>query len=132
MASTSKSLAQMNKSPAVGKATKRYERRRTLALAGIDDLRQQNRRSSKIRIFAFATALLVALPTIANATCGTRGGPGYRDPATGKCLSWAEFSYRCGPEVPPKECTLVPSFSNKTYCTTEEEFDEFVTQYLEE
>jgi hypothetical protein len=47
-------------------------------------------------IFAFTTALMVALPTIANATCGTHGGPGYRDLATGKCLSWAEFSYRCG------------------------------------
>jgi len=35
-------------------------------------------------------------------------------------------------EVPPKECTLVPSFSNKRYCTTEEEFEEFVAQYLEE
>ena len=51
-----------------------------------------------IRIFAFTTALVVALPTIANATCGTRGGPGYRDPATGKCLSWGQFSYRCGPD----------------------------------
>ena len=58
--------------------------------------RQQNRRSSKIRIFAFTTILLVALPTIANATCGTRGGPGFRDPAAGKCLSWEQFSYRCG------------------------------------
>ena len=60
--------------------------------------RQQNRRSSKIRIFAFTTILLVALPTIANATCGTRGGPGFRDPAAGKCLSWEQFSYRCGPD----------------------------------
>jgi hypothetical protein len=51
-----------------------------------------------IRIFAFTTALLMALPTIANATCGTRGGPGYRDPVTGKCLSWEQFSYRCGPD----------------------------------
>jgi hypothetical protein len=36
--------------------------------------------------------------TIANGTCGTRGGPGYRDPATGQCVSWERFSYVCGPD----------------------------------
>jgi hypothetical protein len=35
-------------------------------------------------------------------------------------------------EVPPRECTLIPSFSSKRYCETTEEFDEFVAEYLEE
>jgi hypothetical protein len=53
-----------------------------------------------IRICAFTTAFLVALPTIAKATCGTRGGPGYRDPATGKCLSW-DLAFRADNESRP-------------------------------
>ena len=32
----------------------------------------------------------------------------------------------------PLQCTLIPSFTAKRDCTTIEEFDEFVTPYLEE
>jgi hypothetical protein len=35
-------------------------------------------------------------------------------------------------EVPPTECELVPSLRNKQNCTTREEFDAFVAEYLEE
>ncbi|WP_374308121.1 hypothetical protein [Methylocella sp.] len=39
---------------------------------------------------------MTALP--ASATCGDKGGPGYRRP-DGKCASWAELKSSCG--VPP-------------------------------
>ena len=45
-----------------------------------------------MKIFVLATVVLaIALPSIANAECGTRGGPGVRD-ANGKCKSWDEYS----------------------------------------
>jgi hypothetical protein len=34
--------------------------------------------------------------------------------------------------VPPTVCELVPSLRNKKYCTTREEFDTFVAEYMEE
>jgi hypothetical protein len=68
-----------------------------------------------IRNLAFTATLLVALPTIANATCGTQGGPGYRGP-DGQCVSWARFSYVCGPDgsrcQPEKVNPLIKELQN--------------------
>jgi hypothetical protein len=38
---------------------------------------------------------LLLLPSAAFATCGTRGGPGYRGP-DGHCVSWANIDKVCG------------------------------------
>jgi hypothetical protein len=46
---------------------------------------------------------LIASTTIASATCGTRGGPGYRGP-DGKCMSWQELGSKCG-SPPTTNCT---------------------------
>jgi hypothetical protein len=46
-------------------------------------------------ILTFTAALVIALPSIANATCGTRGGPGLRGP-DGKCVSWDQVQSKCG------------------------------------
>jgi hypothetical protein len=46
-------------------------------------------------ILTLTTALVIALPSIANATCGTRGGPGLRGP-DGKCRSWDQVRSVCG------------------------------------
>jgi hypothetical protein len=35
-------------------------------------------------------------------------------------------------EVPPISCELTPSLRNKRFCTTREEFDAFVADYMEE
>jgi hypothetical protein len=35
-------------------------------------------------------------------------------------------------EVPPTSCELIPSFRQKKFCKTQEEFDDFVAQYMEE
>jgi hypothetical protein len=35
-------------------------------------------------------------------------------------------------EVPPTSCELIPSLRQKKSCTTREEFDNFVAQYMEE
>jgi hypothetical protein len=50
------------------------------------------------KILIFTGALIAVLPSSANATCGTRGGPGFRDPETGKCQSWADVQRKCGPD----------------------------------
>ena len=47
-------------------------------------------------ILILTAALVIAVPSIASATCGTRGGPGYRNPETGKCESWDKFQADCG------------------------------------
>lgn len=52
-----------------------------------------------MRMFVLTMAVLAgiaALPSIANAECGTRGGPGLRG-ADGKCLSWDRVQSACGP-----------------------------------
>jgi hypothetical protein len=59
------------------------------------------------------TALLVVLTigaatTEALATCGTRGGPGYRSPL-GKCVGWAELGHVCGS---PPTTRRTSEFSN--------------------
>jgi hypothetical protein len=61
----------------------------------------------------FKIALLVAAAiecaaTEASATCGTKGGPGYRGPS-GKCVGWAEICRVCG-SPPTQRCT--PELSN--------------------
>jgi hypothetical protein len=47
------------------------------------------------KILALTTALVIALPSIASATCGTRGGPGVRGP-DGRCMSWEQAVPVCG------------------------------------
>jgi hypothetical protein len=46
-------------------------------------------------IVTLTAALVIALPSIANAECGTRGGPGLRGP-DGKCQSWDRVQSVCG------------------------------------
>jgi hypothetical protein len=43
----------------------------------------------------FVLSILLATATIAEATCGTRGGPGLRNPNTGQCESWANVGRAC-------------------------------------
>jgi hypothetical protein len=47
------------------------------------------------KILTLTAALVIALPSIASATCGTRGGPGLRS-QDGKCQSWEEVQRNCG------------------------------------
>ena len=47
------------------------------------------------KILTLTAALVIALPSIASATCGTRGGPGLRG-SDGKCLSWDRVIPECG------------------------------------
>ena len=47
------------------------------------------------KIFILTAALIIALPSIASATCGTRGGPGLRGP-DGNCASWERVNSVCG------------------------------------
>ena len=50
-----------------------------------------------------AGVLLCALMSSAHATCGTRGGPGFRD-QNGKCVGWAALGKVCG-SPPTTRCT---------------------------
>jgi hypothetical protein len=50
-------------------------------------------RSSYRMLIAFVA--LVAATSVAEATCGERGGPGYRGP-DGKCVSWEALGRVCG------------------------------------
>jgi hypothetical protein len=51
---------------------------------------------TKLVAAALAAALVMAgLPSVASATCGTRGGPGLRGP-DGRCQSWAQVGRSCG------------------------------------
>ncbi len=57
---------------------------------------------------ALVIASIVAATTAvqiddAFATCGTRGGPGYRGP-DGKCVGWADIGKKCG-DPPSLRCT---------------------------
>jgi hypothetical protein len=47
------------------------------------------------KLFVAAAAIVLALPSIAIAECGTRGGPGLRGP-DGKCQSWEQVQRNCG------------------------------------
>jgi hypothetical protein len=58
------------------------------------------------RIGIVASAALVALvaaTSFAEATCGDRGGPGYRGP-DGKCVGWEALGRVCG-SPPTTRCT---------------------------
>jgi hypothetical protein len=46
---------------------------------------------------------IMALPDEAAATCGERGGPGYRGP-NGQCVGWANIGKVCG-NPPTTHCT---------------------------
>jgi|SRR6266550_7502604 hypothetical protein len=50
-----------------------------------------------------ALVALVAATSFAEATCGDRGGPGYRGP-NGKCVGWEELGRVCG-SPPSTRCT---------------------------
>jgi hypothetical protein len=63
--------------------------------------------ASYLKIALFAVAIGSAV-TEASATCGTKGGPGYRGP-NGKCVGWAEIARVCG-SPPTTRCT--PELSN--------------------
>ncbi len=47
--------------------------------------------------------MFLAAPTAAQATCGEKGGPGYRSP-DGKCVGWANLRKVCG-SPPSTNCT---------------------------
>jgi hypothetical protein len=49
------------------------------------------------KLLVAAAAIVLAVPSIANATCGTRGGPGFRG-SDGKCKSWEQVERDCGPD----------------------------------
>jgi hypothetical protein len=55
------------------------------------------------RMLIAALAGLVAATSFAEATCGDRGGPGYRGPS-GKCVGWEELGRVCG-SPPTTRCT---------------------------
>jgi hypothetical protein len=85
-ASTNKSLAQIDKSPDVGKATN--------ARAIVPD-EKENAGMIKYVLAMAILAGIAALPSIANAECGTRGGPGLRG-RDGKCQPWDRVQSVCG------------------------------------
>jgi hypothetical protein len=56
-----------------------------------------------MRTLIIAGAALCAVVSSAHATCGERGGPGYRSP-DGKCVGWATLGRVCG-NPPTTRCT---------------------------
>jgi len=57
---------------------------------------------SKILSVCVALGVLIAFTGGASATCGTRGGPGYRGP-DGQCVGWADLGRKCG-NPPSSRC----------------------------
>jgi hypothetical protein len=55
------------------------------------------------RMSITAFVALVAASSLAEATCGDLGGPGYRGP-NGKCVSWEALGRVCG-SPPSTRCT---------------------------
>jgi hypothetical protein len=53
-------------------------------------------------------AMLACSPQEASATCGERGGPGYRGP-NGQCVGWASIGKICG-DPPTTRC--LPEMAN--------------------
>ena len=47
---------------------------------------------------------VVCVMVSAHATCGTRGGPGFRDP-NGHCVGWSQLGRVCG-SPPTQRCTV--------------------------
>jgi hypothetical protein len=57
----------------------------------------------RARNLALVIGLLLFPVEFAHATCGTRGGPGYRAP-NGRCVGWADIGRTCG-SPPTLRCT---------------------------
>lgn len=49
----------------------------------------------RTQMWVVAATLLFFVSTSAYATCGAKGGPGYRS-ANGKCVGWAALARTCG------------------------------------
>jgi hypothetical protein len=56
-----------------------------------------------MRTLIIGGALVCAVASSAHATCGTRGGPGFRD-QKGHCVGWTELGRTCG-SPPTLRCT---------------------------
>lgn len=56
-----------------------------------------------MRTLIIAGSLICAMATAAHATCGTRGGPGFRD-QNGRCVGWDALGRICG-SPPTTRCT---------------------------
>jgi hypothetical protein len=56
-----------------------------------------------MRIAVLTVAIVLGTQSLAHATCGERGGPGYRAP-DGHCVGWAEIGKVCG-SPPATRCT---------------------------
>jgi len=56
-----------------------------------------------VRAAVIAFSIVFAGQGAAHATCGDRGGPGYRGP-DGKCVGWVSISRVCGCTLPGR-CT---------------------------
>ena len=86
-----KYLAQGNKTQGGADATMHES-----ALSGSRGQHQQQETDNYMtKLLALTAALVIALPSIASATCGTRGGPGLRGP-DGNCVSWERLNSVCG------------------------------------
>jgi hypothetical protein len=59
--------------------------------------------STNSRLLGALGLIALLLPTQAAATCGERGGPGYRGP-NGQCVGWANIGKICG-NPPTTHCT---------------------------
>src|ERR1700751_4901781 len=55
------------------------------------------------RLLGALGLIALLLPSQAGATCGERGGPGYRGP-NGQCVGWANIGKVCG-NPPTTHCT---------------------------
>jgi hypothetical protein len=64
--------------------------------------------SGLIALVGTLASATVSLP--AGATCGERGGPGYRGP-DGKCVGWANIGKVCG-NPPSTHCTAELAHAN--------------------
>jgi hypothetical protein len=53
---------------------------------------------------AVATSMVIGAIDPALALCGTRGGPGYRSNANGRCVGWSDIGKTCG-NPPTERCT---------------------------
>jgi hypothetical protein len=57
----------------------------------------------KLSVMLVVAALTLAAVQPAQAKCGTRGGPGYRNQA-GNCVSWEALARQCG-NPPTTKCS---------------------------
>jgi hypothetical protein len=56
-----------------------------------------------VRAAIIALSIVLTGQGAAHATCGDRGGPGYRGP-DGKCVGWVSIAHICGCTLPGR-CT---------------------------